>query len=168
MKDKVTARQKPTMREQIIKEHNRIQRTVKSAFKSAEKMIAKDVARQRKEHTTHYACKEIMDKYGGEAHCCRCTGHMCEEPMKTKRDELREKIEKVSDLFMNDIMMPGSKVIFFSSFVNDIMNKVDAYVREVIGEDESYDYHDEPVIEPYRNELRAEQRQRAGLREEGE
>ena len=28
-------------------------------------------------HTTHYACPEMMEKFGGKAECCRCNGHEC-------------------------------------------------------------------------------------------
>lgn len=65
----------PTARQRA--EYKKAERLVKSAFKSAEKIIANDVARQ-KPHTTHYACKEVMEKYGGEAMCCHCTRHRCE------------------------------------------------------------------------------------------
>ena len=27
---------------------------------------------------THYACEEMMNKYGGDAECCACTKHECE------------------------------------------------------------------------------------------
>lgn len=64
----------PTARQRA--EYKKTERLVKSAFKSARKIIAKDVARQ-KPHTTHYACKEVMDKYGDKAAGCCCTGHEC-------------------------------------------------------------------------------------------
>ena len=33
-----------------------------------------------RKHTTHHACKEIMDKHGGKAIGCCCTGHNCKRP----------------------------------------------------------------------------------------
>lgn len=36
--------------------------------------------KRRKKHTTHYACKERMDLYGGETIGCCCTGHECKKP----------------------------------------------------------------------------------------
>lgn len=32
-----------------------------------------------KNHTTHYACQEQLDKYGGKTIGCCCTGHKCKE-----------------------------------------------------------------------------------------
>lgn len=40
-------------------------------------IMTKPIAQSPKPHTTHYACKEVMDKYGGEAMCCHCTKHRC-------------------------------------------------------------------------------------------
>jgi hypothetical protein len=40
-----------------------------------------------RKHTTHFACKEIMESFGGKAWCCICVGHAC----------LRSKKEKICD-----------------------------------------------------------------------
>ncbi len=40
----------------------------------------KDTMVKERKHTTHYACKEIMDKYGGKAKGCCCTLHECKPP----------------------------------------------------------------------------------------
>lgn len=33
--------------------------------------------RHTRNHTTHYACKEIINRDGGKAVGCCCTGHKC-------------------------------------------------------------------------------------------
>lgn len=31
------------------------------------------------EEGTHYACQEMLKKYGGKTGCCRCNNHECKE-----------------------------------------------------------------------------------------
>ncbi len=38
-----------------------------------------------REHTTHHACKEVMDRDGGKAVGCCCTGHNC-KPIRMGQD----------------------------------------------------------------------------------
>jgi hypothetical protein len=44
-------------------------------------------------HTTHHACDEIMQRDGGKAIGCCCTGHEC-RATPTSEEELREKLTK--------------------------------------------------------------------------
>ena len=39
-----------------------------------------------KEHTSHYACKEIIDKDGDKAVGCCCTGHNCKIEVSVPKD----------------------------------------------------------------------------------
>jgi len=39
----------------------------------------KNKQKKTKNHTTHYACKEISEKYGDKAIGCCCTGHECKK-----------------------------------------------------------------------------------------
>ena len=36
------------------------------------------------EEGSHYACQEIIEKYGGKAKCCGCEKHKCKPQGKTK------------------------------------------------------------------------------------
>ena len=40
-------------------------------------------------HTTHFACKEVLERDGGKAIGCCCTGHKC----KTDEEIARQDIE---------------------------------------------------------------------------
>jgi len=35
--------------------------------------------KQTDKHTTHHACKEVADKHGDKAKCCRCIRHKCKK-----------------------------------------------------------------------------------------
>lgn len=38
--------------------------------------------------TTHYVCKEQLEKYGGKTKCCGCTKHDCKPPTDSSVEEL--------------------------------------------------------------------------------
>lgn len=91
----------------------------------------------------------------------------------TTRQEIREEIKtRVWQAIDADKTGPYKEKVLRhirNSEIDAILSKVDAYVAEIIGEDE----HNLKVVEAYtaddqafRNELRAEQRKRAGLTKE--
>lgn len=107
-------------------------------------------------HTTHYACKEQLEKNGRDAVCCYCTGHNCADDTTTTTPTNREAdnwekrfdekfpqcncndcvyIEELNDLDRFLEPLPTRKAIkkFIRQTHLDLLREVE---REVIGEDD--------------------------------
>ena len=48
---------------------------------------------------THYACKEMIEKYGGKAKCCSCTGHNCDIATPKKDTDNQKQTEEEKEAF---------------------------------------------------------------------
>lgn len=48
-------------------------------------------------HTTHYACQEQLDKYGGKTKGCCCTGHDC-KPVKSIDKQWKKTINELIEI----------------------------------------------------------------------
>lgn len=46
---------------------------------------------KNKQHTTHHACQEMLDKYGGKTIGCCCTGHSCKPHNESWEEKFNEK-----------------------------------------------------------------------------
>lgn len=46
---------------------------------------------QHGDEGTHFACKEMSEKYGGKVKCCGCTNHDCKPSSVSSEEEYEKK-----------------------------------------------------------------------------